>query len=885
MAPCNVTAPRERARCVWRARKILADAFAEDGSSSAQVLQRRLCRAVREARKQVLEDAPTWNLTPGATCRLRVPKGYFVDFAEQVVRSINRFGEPEAQQRVANYQKRLDENRRTFLKELDVYNERLAPGAKKSRMIDFKCMEQELYFYEPLQYWDEDQQSAMRHIIQERLRLLLPNLASLLQAGAVQLMERQAAAEAREEEDSDVDVSAMDDRAREQRERRKKREEELKVLRAHDDAMAKLRQEIKALERANEDLRRQLDSMRQRVESAEAERDRLLQTKKQLQSQIEGRNDSRNAELERANKFSEQQQKDAAANSKAAAAAAAAVKASADRIGDTLFLYTWAEHLKRPLAEELEAERIDTNISKEEWQRRLVILDRHGKEVKLSTVSNGKLLEDQFWLTIVMREPAVVTKTIGNHSKQHGATQKPPDKDELARRVAEAMKAVEDEQAQERAQLDARIRELEDAIAKLQMSSSDEEVSEELPKISQLKLQPEEEPSPSLQTSARHLYSGEVKVAKTGVKIHKVRGIFERLHGEQSDKISKAVMQHQDMNDKPSRFRMAEQDTEQSAPPPQLSAGFGLLGAKQKQKSKHEDEPAAEAETKRPSSAAKLKPVAVKPVPKRGSSATQRKAAWLTAGWQPGTSNRDDSLSSGGMTLEKVMQQRASPELPGFGKRQPGMSPEMSGHSNELTADLSGTGNANSFQMRLQSVTAELNAFGRQQQGFKSITAEQNAFGRQQQCEHALELNGGGRMQAGLQPHDGLSSVNVERVPTFGQASQWGSSVLHTRIPPELAGPARTSLLRAVFDQHLQETSKGEDPSAVPIVAASEMLLPASDIVAASQVKRTTVEPAVGAFSRSPLTEPHKCERAVHRSRDEMRIATYCISSAGPFSG
>merc|ERR1711990_793824 len=124
---------------------------------------------------------------PGEASRLKVPRGYFTDFVEQIVRTLNRFSEHEAGERVAEYQRRLDEHTQAFLRELDVYNERLVPGARPSRMVDRKCMEQELYLYEPLQYWDEDQQLVMRTIIEERLHRILPNLASFLEAGALKL--------------------------------------------------------------------------------------------------------------------------------------------------------------------------------------------------------------------------------------------------------------------------------------------------------------------------------------------------------------------------------------------------------------------------------------------------------------------------------------------------------------------------------------------------------------------------------------------------------------------------------------------------------------------------------------------------------------------------
>merc|ERR1712139_167187 len=207
------------------------------------------------------------------------------------------------------------------------------------------------------------------------------------------------------------DVEMMDEAQREEYEKRKRRDLELKKLREHDAAMAKARQEARALAKANEELRKQLEALRKEVEAAEAERDGLRQMKAQIQQQVEAKANRRSAEIERVKKLAEKQQGEAdeAAKAKASAAAEAAAKAAADvrnaadRIGDTLFQYTWAEQLKRPLTDELEAERTAAGISKEEWQQRLVILNKHGKAVKLPV--DFALLQDQFYMTVVMKAP------------------------------------------------------------------------------------------------------------------------------------------------------------------------------------------------------------------------------------------------------------------------------------------------------------------------------------------------------------------------------------------------------------------------------------------------------------------------------------------------
>lgn len=871
MAPLVGNSRRERVRSVWRARKTLADAFAEDGYAPAQVLQRRLKRAVREAKQQVLEDAPKWYPVPRAGTQLRIPQNYFADFAEQVVRTINRLSEHEAHERVAAYQRRLDESSRTFLRESDVYNERLAPDAKPNRMVDRKCMEEELYLYDPLQYWDKDQQVVMREIITERLRRILPNLAALLEAGAMNFQESESAAKLAEFE-SESEPDDMDDEAREQaRQARKIRNEDLKVRQQHDEDVAQAKQDTKNLTRMNEDLRRQIEDMRKMIEAAEAERDKLATAKQALHGDLDKKAQARAKEIERLQKLAEEQQRKSqegasAASAKEAAAVAeraAKVAAEADKVGETILTYTWAEQLKNPLADELEAERNRWGLSREEWNDRLVILNKHAKEVrpngaipgaagkggiggsgggfsgaggsagaadilseavgkdsgqnsgggknkdskgsgKNSTNANAgkggtvedptlfEFSENTFSMTIVLRaasaKPIVVAKVV--HKKADAPEPKQPNRDEMNRLVREALRGVEAEQAKERAQLQAKIEQLELAIADLQCASSDEEEEDEAEvtvlegaRKKKKQRQPEEEPGagPIKKGGGENWkappglkYGGEVKVKKTIATVYKSRGIFERLHGEASDKKTRMVMQTQDEASAASgAFRLAGTEEKPAVVDKAFSAAGGqLAGTRAKRVNNLRSEEVSPSISKpmhrRPSSAATLGSIAAKA--QRGSSATTKRkpgvaAGWLTGGWQPGipgphlgphpVAQLDDLVPSGTMTLEGVMQQRAP------------------GEAGRISAGLQ------------RAPIGQLEAAGVP-----------------------------GCRVPDFQPWDGIATrKELDRLPATGPGvSQWGSSVLQNRTAAELAGPARVPLLRAAFDQHLRETGAEDYP-------------------------------------------------------------------------
>lgn len=775
MAPPIASARNDRGRwaCRGRARETLAEAFVEDDQDPAQVLQRRLRRVIREAKQQVIEDAPMWSTISG-TRQLKLPHRYFGDFVEQVLQTINRYGEHEIHQRVSEYKQRLDQNTHDFLREADVYNERLVAGAKPSRMKDRKCKEQELYLYEPLQYWEKNQQVVMRRIIDERLRRIIPNIGEFHQE------------EAEEEEEESEHGEMCDEERQRLRDIRKRRTEMMKEAQEHDKAMTKAAQDAKSLERQNEELREQLEAMAKSVAAAEAERERLRALKAKIEQEIESKGGRRSSEIERQQKLAEQRQRElkeangaAAATAAAEKQAAAATAATAAKLGETLLTYTWAEHLEKPIADELESERVRLGISKEEWKDRVLVLNKYGQEVKLSKTIPPS--ENIFSLTVVFKHPRGNNVEIKRVVKQgEKPTPKPLDKAELARLVQEALAASEAEQAAERAQLQARIRELEAAIAELQnMSGSDDEGSTHKDASKRkTSSQPEEEPpsdsvlkklADTIKAPPKVKLAGEVKIVKSKTKVYKTRGVFERMHAEAADRVAKDCQTKLSAEAATTgQFRLIEESTV-AKPCAQLSVAAALMPREQKKKKKEEEERKKREEenyssnasrnsdpkrnAKRPSSSGTIGIQS-----KQGSRAAAQKLAqtqgFLKAGWSPGARSTNDPVSSGPpgpMTLESVMQRRGPSEL---GRLQGGW---------QLQDDVSASRD-------------DLDKF----------------------FQHRRRAGSGDDGTGDFASRTGL-------LDEAGAGTQWGSSVLHNRIPAELAGPSRMRLLHQVFDQHLQD--------------------------------------------------------------------------------
>lgn len=115
----------------------------------------------------VQADATKLNLDtegPGLRTRTsagsRFPARYFDAFIRKVVTLLHGYFTAIVEEQVAELKRRVHENTETYFKELHTYT-----GRKREP-------EEELYIYEPLQYWDKEKQEVMRGIIKTRLAML-----------------------------------------------------------------------------------------------------------------------------------------------------------------------------------------------------------------------------------------------------------------------------------------------------------------------------------------------------------------------------------------------------------------------------------------------------------------------------------------------------------------------------------------------------------------------------------------------------------------------------------------------------------------------------------------------------------------------------------------
>lgn len=136
----------------------------------------RLLKALIHLEEQVASDVPNWLRKGelGGFC-VRVPPGYFHALVEDVVWLCSKgqtsgSSESEMQAKLELCEKRLAANTREYLREVTLYRDRLA---ERTRFGEQEVLEEELYVYEPLQYFDKDQQQVMREIIDERVRQLV----------------------------------------------------------------------------------------------------------------------------------------------------------------------------------------------------------------------------------------------------------------------------------------------------------------------------------------------------------------------------------------------------------------------------------------------------------------------------------------------------------------------------------------------------------------------------------------------------------------------------------------------------------------------------------------------------------------------------------------
>jgi len=137
----------------------------------------------------------------------------------------------------------------------------------------------------------------------------------------------------------------------------------------------------------------------------------------------------------------------------------------------------------------------------------------------------------------------------------------PIDRAEIMRRIREIMKAVEADQARERTKLQAKIKELEEAIARLKRSDLEANIDERSQNDDLLQRKQELETELLLckvKADRRNAAAGEAENLKEAAPKYKARRIFERLHEDASDRVTRFVVRKgaASGNDNSNKFRM-----------------------------------------------------------------------------------------------------------------------------------------------------------------------------------------------------------------------------------------------------------------------------------------------------------------------------------------
>lgn len=299
------------------ARTELRKALAEQAvCSPEEIFRRRLRLAAEAVESKVCADFQSGKIRTrprleDGIMHCNIPIGYFGDYVQKVVQMIYQHIAPRWEDETKVCQRRLAENTSSYLKEDDAYHERLVPGAQRSRMVDPRCIEEELYLYEPLCHWDDEQQKAMRDVIEKRMRnATLKSKARPEQGGDHKSSKdktkkkskvkrapgRPASAqstlgtnESGEEEEDDGDST---DRQKLLEARKSRLEAEMMRERHQADAINKVEREIKDLETEHVNVKMQIESMQKQIqavklalEAAEKERSHLRAQQNSAQGQ------------------------------------------------------------------------------------------------------------------------------------------------------------------------------------------------------------------------------------------------------------------------------------------------------------------------------------------------------------------------------------------------------------------------------------------------------------------------------------------------------------------------------------------------------------------------------------------------------------------------
>lgn len=150
------------------------EASRRDVSNLEERCELRLGRVIRAAKTRLEADAPAWSKFYSGK-QLHSPAGYFEPFAREVVEILYEFLAHRAELPASELQTKIEEDKQMYMRETQAYRDRTSCSASPIQRTGSrqKRRDEELYLYEPLLYWDDGQQKVMRHIINDRIRLLL----------------------------------------------------------------------------------------------------------------------------------------------------------------------------------------------------------------------------------------------------------------------------------------------------------------------------------------------------------------------------------------------------------------------------------------------------------------------------------------------------------------------------------------------------------------------------------------------------------------------------------------------------------------------------------------------------------------------------------------
>lgn len=364
------------------------------------------------------------------------------------------------------------------------------------------------------------------------------------------------------------------------------------------------------------------------------------------------------------------------------------------------------------------------------------------------------------------------------NAKPKALEPKPPDKEELARLVREALQAAEMEQSSARAQLQARVQQLEGSIAQAESNiqsslqrgdgaerrlKSQDSPARQVGKVGLVKLQaryqPEEEPPSGTPThtrssstlrpssaadhvgpASRPSLGGVVKITKGEAKSYQTRRIYEKLHEDASHRFTRFVTRR--------HLEAVEREADSSH-------------------SRNSEVTNPTSSSTNPASSSRL-------------ASSQLSAASYHLEALRGKARQNQEVPDGAVYASYVAPSSFT-------------SMSMSNLARPSSA-------AASLQMKRSSSTSALLHGADAERKDKHLTKRVSSLSNKRSL-----TEGGKHGNADVLQTQSLTKTLAPARSETG--TQWGASVLHTRIPAEMAGPARMPLLRSVIQQHLRETA------------------------------------------------------------------------------